>query len=170
MGLIWKVTTSFFKISWSSLESRVWDLATFLSHQEPVRHRWPAQHVMSMWAHLILTSYLNLKKGSSRLHLCFNKLEIATCVDWYIFCYREDDMLDMAPMLQENSRLGCQIILTRELEGIELTLPKVTRNFYVDGHVPKPHWEEVQEINCHMEKMERARRETQVLQQRWIDY
>ncbi|KAK5865976.1 hypothetical protein PBY51_020203 [Eleginops maclovinus] len=52
---------------------------------------------------------------------------------------REDDMLDMAPMLQENSRLGCQIILTHELEGIELTLPKVTRNFYVDGHVPKPH-------------------------------
>ncbi|XP_072538915.1 ferredoxin-2, mitochondrial [Salminus brasiliensis] len=52
---------------------------------------------------------------------------------------REDDMLDMAPMLQENSRLGCQIILTPELDGIELTLPKVTRNFYVDGHVPKPH-------------------------------
>lgn len=55
---------------------------------------------------------------------------------------REDDMLDMAPMLQENSRLGCQITLTPELEGIELTLPKVTRNFYVDGHVPKPHWGE----------------------------
>ncbi|XP_061535720.1 ferredoxin-2, mitochondrial [Phycodurus eques] len=52
---------------------------------------------------------------------------------------REDDMLDMAPMLQENSRLGCQIILTPELEGMEVTLPKVTRNFYVDGHVPKPH-------------------------------
>ncbi|KAI3353292.1 hypothetical protein L3Q82_019833 [Scortum barcoo] len=52
---------------------------------------------------------------------------------------REDDMLDMAPMLQENSRLGCQIVLTPELDGMELTLPKVTRNFYVDGHVPKPH-------------------------------
>ncbi|XP_016009113.1 ferredoxin-2, mitochondrial [Rousettus aegyptiacus] len=52
---------------------------------------------------------------------------------------REDDMLDMAPLLQENSRLGCQIILTPELEGAEFTLPKITRNFYVDGHVPKPH-------------------------------
>ncbi|XP_060774867.1 ferredoxin-2, mitochondrial isoform X1 [Neoarius graeffei] len=52
---------------------------------------------------------------------------------------REDDMLDLAAMLQENSRLGCQIILTPELDGIELTIPKVTRNFYVDGHVPKPH-------------------------------
>ncbi|XP_076122768.1 ferredoxin-2, mitochondrial-like [Alosa pseudoharengus] len=52
---------------------------------------------------------------------------------------REDDMLDMAPMLQENSRLGCQVVFTPELDGIELTLPKVTRNFYVDGHVPTPH-------------------------------
>ncbi|XP_006009125.1 ferredoxin-2, mitochondrial isoform X2 [Latimeria chalumnae] len=52
---------------------------------------------------------------------------------------REDDMLDMAPLLKETSRLGCQIILTKELDGIELTLPQITRNFYVDGHVPKPH-------------------------------
>ncbi|KAM4808379.1 LOW QUALITY PROTEIN: ferredoxin-2, mitochondrial-like [Rhinophrynus dorsalis] len=52
---------------------------------------------------------------------------------------REDDMLDMAPMLQENSRLGCQIILSKDLNGAEFTLPKITRNFYVDGHVPKPH-------------------------------
>ncbi|XP_004616618.1 ferredoxin-2, mitochondrial isoform X3 [Sorex araneus] len=52
---------------------------------------------------------------------------------------REDDMLDMAPLLQENSRLGCQILLTPELDGAEFTLPKITRNFYVDGHVPKPH-------------------------------
>ncbi|KAM7354918.1 adrenodoxin-like protein 1, mitochondrial Ferredoxin 1 isoform 2-T2 [Cochliomyia hominivorax] len=52
---------------------------------------------------------------------------------------KEDDLLDMAPFLKENSRLGCQIILTKELDGIELTLPKATRNFYVDGHTPKPH-------------------------------
>ncbi|XP_053313943.1 ferredoxin-2, mitochondrial [Spea bombifrons] len=52
---------------------------------------------------------------------------------------REEDMLDMAPFLQENSRLGCQIFLTPELNGAEFTLPKITRNFYVDGHVPKPH-------------------------------
>nr|XP_056706476.1 ferredoxin-2, mitochondrial [Euleptes europaea] len=52
---------------------------------------------------------------------------------------REEDMLDMAPLLQENSRLGCQIVLCKELEGAEFTLPKITRNFYVDGHIPKPH-------------------------------
>lgn len=106
-----------------------------------------------MWVVLILTSCLTLMKGSrdkfiSPLYLprfSLNKEKIAACVDGYVLCSREDDMLDMAPMLQENSRLGCQITLTRELEGIELTLPKVTRNFYVDGHIPKPHWAEVKE-------------------------
>lgn len=52
---------------------------------------------------------------------------------------KEDDLLDMAPFLKENSRLGCQITLTKEMEGMELTLPKATRNFYVDGHKPTPH-------------------------------
>jgi ferredoxin-2, mitochondrial len=52
---------------------------------------------------------------------------------------KEEDLLDMAPFLKENSRLGCQIILSKELDGITLQLPKITRNFYVDGHKPKPH-------------------------------
>lgn len=64
---------------------------------------------------------------------------IATFNEMNVFVSREEDMLDMAPVLQITSRLGCQIILTKELEGMELTLPKITRNFYVDGHVPKPH-------------------------------
>lgn len=52
---------------------------------------------------------------------------------------KEDDLLDLAPFLKENSRLGCQIILDKSLDGIELVLPAATRNFYVDGHKPKPH-------------------------------
>jgi len=52
---------------------------------------------------------------------------------------KEEDLLDLAPFLKENSRLGCQIILKKDLEGMTLTLPKATRNFYVDGHTPKPH-------------------------------
>ncbi|CAD5219552.1 unnamed protein product [Bursaphelenchus okinawaensis] len=51
----------------------------------------------------------------------------------------EEDMLDMAPVLKPTSRLSCQIILTKELDGITVTLPRITRNFYVDGHVPEPH-------------------------------
>ncbi|TNN05354.1 Adrenodoxin-like protein [Schistosoma japonicum] len=34
---------------------------------------------------------------------------------------------------------ACQITLTKELNGMKATLPKATRNFYVDGHVPQPH-------------------------------
>ncbi|XP_026744164.1 adrenodoxin-like protein, mitochondrial [Trichoplusia ni] len=52
---------------------------------------------------------------------------------------KEDDLLDMAPFLKENSRLGCQITLTKDMEGLEVQLPQATRNFYVDGHKPKPH-------------------------------
>jgi len=51
----------------------------------------------------------------------------------------EEDMLDLAPFLQENSRLSCQIILNKEIDGIVVRLPSATRNFYVDGHKPKPH-------------------------------
>ncbi|GLH07448.1 Adrenodoxin-like protein, mitochondrial [Gryllus bimaculatus] len=51
----------------------------------------------------------------------------------------EDDLLDLAPFLKPTSRLGCQIILKKEYEGMEVTLPQATRNFYVDGHKPEPH-------------------------------
>jgi len=52
---------------------------------------------------------------------------------------KEDDLLDLAPFLRENSRLGCQIVLNKSLDGVEFVLPAATRNFYVDGHKPKPH-------------------------------
>jgi len=51
----------------------------------------------------------------------------------------EDDLLDKAPFLDTNSRLGCQIVLTPEMAGMVLKLPRATANFYVDGHVPQPH-------------------------------
>ena len=35
----------------------------------------------------------------------------------------EDDMLDEAAGLTATSRLGCQIILTKDLEGMHITLP-----------------------------------------------
>ncbi|GMT24225.1 hypothetical protein PFISCL1PPCAC_15522, partial [Pristionchus fissidentatus] len=51
----------------------------------------------------------------------------------------EDDMLDQAPVVRPSSRLACQITLSKDLDGIRLVLPPITRNFYVDGHVPQPH-------------------------------
>lgn len=40
----------------------------------------------------------------------------------------ENDMLDLAFGLTETSRLGCQIKMSKALEGIRVKLPAVTRN------------------------------------------
>ncbi|GLT91345.1 hypothetical protein SLE2022_092360 [Rubroshorea leprosula] len=61
----------------------------------------------------------------------YNKLEDPTD--------EENDMLDLAFGLTETSRLGCQVIAKPELDGIRLAIPPATRNFAVDGYVPKPH-------------------------------
>lgn len=45
----------------------------------------------------------------------------------------ENDMLDMAFGLTDTSRLGCQVKMTKELDGITCTLPSATRNMFVDG-------------------------------------
>ena len=44
----------------------------------------------------------------------------------------EEDMLDLAFGLTHTSRLGCQIIITEELDGLTVTLPTATRNMMVD--------------------------------------
>jgi ferredoxin len=51
----------------------------------------------------------------------------------------ENDMLDLAFGLTETSRLGCQVIASKDIDGISVRIPGATRNFAVDGHVPKPH-------------------------------
>ncbi|KAJ0247159.1 Adrenodoxin-like protein 2 [Hirschfeldia incana] len=61
----------------------------------------------------------------------YNKLEEPTD--------EENDMLDLAFALTETSRLGCQVIAKPEIDGIRLAIPSATRNFAVDGFVPKPH-------------------------------
>ena len=40
----------------------------------------------------------------------------------------EEDMLDLAFGLTATSRLGCQLIMTPELDGLTVALPKETRN------------------------------------------
>jgi 2Fe-2S ferredoxin len=44
----------------------------------------------------------------------------------------EEDMLDLAFALTQTSRLGCQIIITDELNGLVVRLPSATRNMMVD--------------------------------------
>ena len=40
----------------------------------------------------------------------------------------EEDMLDLAFGLTKTSRLGCQLIVSEELEGLTVKLPATTRN------------------------------------------
>ncbi len=44
----------------------------------------------------------------------------------------EEDMLDLAFGLTHTSRLGCQIKITEELDGLIVKLPEATRNMMVD--------------------------------------
>jgi 2Fe-2S ferredoxin len=72
---------------------------------------------------------------------CEGSLACSTChvvVDpaWYgklaEATEEEEDMLDLAFGLTHTSRLGCQIRMTPELDGLTVTLPEATRNMMVD--------------------------------------
>ncbi len=68
---------------------------------------------------------------------CEGVMACSTChlivdPDWYDklkpASEEEDDMLDLAFGLTKTSRLGCQILLTEELDGLVVKLPVETRN------------------------------------------
>ena len=44
----------------------------------------------------------------------------------------EEDMLDLAFGLTHTSRLGCQILITEQLDGLVVSLPSATRNMLMD--------------------------------------
>jgi 2Fe-2S ferredoxin len=67
---------------------------------------------------------------------CGGSLACATChmyihPDWWRKCLpregavseEEEDMLDLAFDVRENSRLGCQIVMTEDLDGLVVALP-----------------------------------------------
>ena len=68
---------------------------------------------------------------------CEGSLACSTChvivdSDWYELLKDakedEEDMLDLAFGLTQTSRLGCQIVMTEELDGLTVRLPAATRN------------------------------------------
>jgi ferredoxin, 2Fe-2S len=68
---------------------------------------------------------------------CEGSLACSTChvivdAEWYDLLKEasedEEDMLDLAFGLTRTSRLGCQIIITEELDGLTVALPAATRN------------------------------------------
>jgi ferredoxin, 2Fe-2S len=68
---------------------------------------------------------------------CEGSLACSTChvivdPEWYDLLTEasedEEDMLDLAFNLSRTSRLGCQIVITEELDGLTVQLPAATRN------------------------------------------
>src|SRR5271154_1482902 len=68
---------------------------------------------------------------------CEGSLACSTChvivdPEWYELLKDatedEEDMLDLAFNLSKPSRLGCQIIIPEELDGLTVRLPAATRN------------------------------------------
>lgn len=68
---------------------------------------------------------------------CEGSLACSTChvivdPEWYAMLKEasedEEDMLDLAFGLTKTSRLGCQIVMTPELDGLTVKLPAATRN------------------------------------------
>lgn len=68
---------------------------------------------------------------------CEGSLACSTChvivdPEWYDTLpeaqEEEEDMLDLAFGLTHTSRLGCQIIMKEELDGLVVMLPSATRN------------------------------------------
>ena len=68
---------------------------------------------------------------------CEGSLACSTChvivdPEWYELLKDatedEEDMLDLAFGMTQTSRLGCQIIMTEELDGLTVKLPQATRN------------------------------------------
>ena len=77
------------------------------------------------------------KNGIDIEGACEGSLACSTChvivdPDWYDLLKEasedEEDMLDLAFGLTATSRLGCQIIITEELDGLVVRLPASTRN------------------------------------------
>ena len=68
---------------------------------------------------------------------CEGSMACSTChvivePDWYAklpaASTSEEDMLDLTYGVSRTSRLGCQITLTPELDGLTVRLPSTTRN------------------------------------------
>lgn len=49
----------------------------------------------------------------------------------------ENDMLDLAFGLTETSRLGCQIVMSKKLDGLRVKLPTMTRNMQASDFAKK---------------------------------
>jgi len=105
------------------------DIKITIIDREGEAHQVDAPTDMNMNLMEIVRSYELAPEGT--IGICGGMAMCASC-QCYILSnhdhvlpeksYEEEDMLDQAFFVQDNSRLGCQIHMTRELEGLEVKL------------------------------------------------
>jgi len=91
---------------------------------------------------------LRLPEGMELESACEGSLACSTChvileQEFYEKleepCEDEEDMLDLATELTETSRLGCQIICSKELDGMRVRIPHFQRNICFEVPEHKAH-------------------------------
>ncbi|MGE5514495.1 MAG: ferredoxin family 2Fe-2S iron-sulfur cluster binding protein [Bacteroidota bacterium] len=75
-------------------------------------------------------------EGACEGSLACSTCHIVVAPEWYDklkpASEDEEDMLDLAFGLSSTSRLGCQIIMKDDLDGLVVSVPAATRNMAVD--------------------------------------
>jgi ferredoxin, 2Fe-2S len=75
-------------------------------------------------------------EGACEGSLACSTCHIVVAQEWYDkvapATEDEEDMLDLAFGLTSTSRLGCQIIMKQDLDGLVVSVPAATRNMMVD--------------------------------------
>lgn len=88
----------------------------------------PANRTLLSIAHANKISIEGACEGSMACSTC----HVIVDPEWYGRLKKaseeENDMLDLAYGITKTSRLGCQILLTEDLDGLVVTLPAETRN------------------------------------------
>ena len=78
---------------------------------------------------LELSRHNNIKiEGSCEGNMACSTCHVIIDRDWVLKlpppCIEEKEMLSLLTNYKENSRLGCQIIITKKLNGLKLSIPE----------------------------------------------
>lgn len=104
------------------------DIKITIIDREGAAHQVDAPTDMNMNLMEVIRSYELAPEGT--IGICGGMAMCASC-QCYILShedllpeksYEEEDMLDQAFFVEDNSRLGCQIFIKKELDGLEVKL------------------------------------------------
>lgn len=113
---------------WIGLNKNMSDIKITIIDREGEAHVVDAPTDMNMNLMEVIRSYELAAEGT--IGICGGMAMCASCQCYMLShdhllpekSYEEEDMLDQAFHVQENSRLGCQIFITKELEGLEVKI------------------------------------------------